>query len=48
MPPSLTYHFFVDNVSIEFLFIRQRKSENLDSVVDTFLQTDHTDLGYEE
>ena len=40
----LTYHFFIDNVSIEFLFIREREAEDLDSVVNTLLQADHTDL----
>ena len=42
--PSLTYHFPVDDVSIEFLFIRKREAEDLDSVVDTLLETDHSDL----
>ena len=45
---TLTYHFSVDDVSIEFLFVGEGQAEYLDCVVDTLLQTDHTDLGDEQ
>ena len=41
---ELTYHFPIDDVSIELLFIRKRQAEDLDSVVDTLLEADHADL----
>ena len=40
----LTYHFFPHNVSIEFLLIGDWEAEDRDSVVDTLLQADHTEL----
>ena len=39
-----TYHFLLHNLSIEFLFIREWDTEDLDSMVDTLLQADHTEL----
>ena len=44
----LTYHLRIDNVSIEFLFVRERQTEDRDGVVDTLLQADHPDLGDEQ
>ena len=40
----LTYHFVLDDVSIECLFIGERQAEDLDSVVNTLLQAHHADL----
>ena len=39
-----TYLLVIDNVGVEFLFVREGQAEHLDPVVDALLETDHAQL----